>query len=189
MFRDVVVGWLGSVGYNRVFTNSNLGRDHAAWLASFPVRSVSTGEGRVEEIPMFLLGDSAYANTRFMVTTYEMNQINQSAKVRQCDQALSAVRYQVEQAFGILKGRFRLLTKSIYQNFDFVAKFVFAICFIHNFLIAERDHLLQSDTIRDDDVDHGEIGSRVQERSRMLMRRVIEGYLQFSSRSSPTTPY
>lgn len=59
---------------------------------------------------MFLIGDPAYANTMHMVTTYKMSQIVQSTEVRKCNQALSAVRYQVEHAFGVLKGRFRLLT-------------------------------------------------------------------------------
>lgn len=141
-FRDVVVGWPGSVGDNRVFMNSELGRSHETWLSTFPERVVAVNNTDTQALPMFLLGDSAYANSKYMVTTYELNQITQSQSARRCNKALSGIRYQVEHAFGVLKGRFRLLMKPIASatnNFAFVPVLVVAVCSVHNFLISERD--------------------------------------------------
>lgn len=125
---------------------------------------------------MFLIGDSAYANTKYMVTTYEMSQIIQSAKVRKSSQALSAVRYQVEHAFGVSKGRFRLLAKPIHQDFSFVPRLVFAICSVHNLLIVKRDHIDQSDVLLDIACD-GHEQLRAQEGSSAATRRIIEDYI------------
>ncbi|KAG2943101.1 hypothetical protein PC115_g997 [Phytophthora cactorum] len=56
-----------------------------------PTRKVKTGNDVQEDLPIFILSDSAYANSN--------------------NRCLSAVRYKVEHTFGILKGCFRVLLR------------------------------------------------------------------------------
>src|SRR5438552_3968257 len=84
-FLDVEIGWPGSVGDARIFENSYLNRVHRDLLAQIPTTPVVTGaidaHTSVEEIPAFILADSAYANTRHMVTTYKVTECDANADV------------------------------------------------------------------------------------------------------------
>src|SRR5437762_9026096 len=77
-FIDVEVGWPGSVGDGRVFNNSRLSNCLDAWLEDFPKGFVSTGEADgiiiEEEIPAFIFADSAYGNSKHLVTTFKVNE-------------------------------------------------------------------------------------------------------------------
>lgn len=74
-FIDVEVGWPGSVGDGRVFKNSRLHNCLDAWLAEFPKGFLSTGEVDdiiiEEEVPAFILTDSAYGNSKHLVTNIQ----------------------------------------------------------------------------------------------------------------------
>jgi hypothetical protein len=63
-------------------------------------RSVVVGTNAMAAIPYFILGDSAYANTDSVVTTFEMFRVNASADVKRLNRQLSGIRYIVEKVFG-----------------------------------------------------------------------------------------
>jgi len=71
-FLDVEIGWPGSVGDNRVFDNSYLSHHYEGFLAELGTTLLATGDDVSENIPAFILGDSAYRNTRHFVTTSEL---------------------------------------------------------------------------------------------------------------------
>ena len=84
-FIDIEAGWPGSVGDSRVFALSYLNGIYEDYLSQFVPTPLATGEEAdsiiYEDIPAFLLGDSAYANSRHLVTTF---------KVTECDCDVSA---------------------------------------------------------------------------------------------------
>ncbi|KAJ8968799.1 hypothetical protein NQ314_002108 [Rhamnusium bicolor] len=91
----------------------------------------------------FLLGDSAYPNLSWLVTPFKDNpRITQNQKI--FINRISATRVIVENAFGLLKGRFRRLKKL--ENFDLnlCSKVIMACCILHNICIDEED-LLDTD--------------------------------------------
>ena len=66
-----------------------------------------------EEIPPLILADSAYSNTRHMVTTYKTTEILASPFVRELNKKLGGARYHVENAFGILKRQFQIFKQAL----------------------------------------------------------------------------
>ena len=109
---DLEVGWPGSVADGRIWSCSTLNKVYKAWLQQLPTTSLPTGmhlsEDEIyEEIPPFILADSAYSNTQHMVTTYKMTEILLDPAIRELNKKLGGARYHVENAFGILKACFR----------------------------------------------------------------------------------
>ena len=151
-FLDLEIGWPGSVGDCRIFENSYLKGKYEEELAQLGTTSLMTGEDNDEEIPAFILGDSAYRNSRHMVTTYKVTECNADRSVRHLNFALSKARYQVEHAFGLLKGRFQIFEKplrSAGEDLPFSVRLIASICIIHNFLIDERDAVPEADILQD----------------------------------------
>ena len=109
------------------------------------------GEDINEEIPVFILGDSTYRNSRHMVTTYKVTECNADRSVRHLNFELSKARYQVEHAFGLLKGRFQVFEKplrSAGEDLPFSVRLITSICVIHNFLIDARDTVPEADIFK-----------------------------------------
>ena len=140
-------------------------------LAQLGTTSLMTGEGNNEEIPAFILEDSAYRNSRYMVTTYKVTECNADCSIRHLNFSLSKARYQVKHAFGLLKGQFQVFEKSLRsasEDLPFSVRLIASICVIHNFLIDARDTVPEADILRaaaernggvvEDDVDDDEIG-------------------------------
>jgi hypothetical protein len=112
-FLDLEIGWPGSVGDCRIFESSDLNGKYEEELTRLGTTALTTGEDIDEEIPAFILGDSAYRNSRHMVTTYKVTECKADASVRHLNFQLSKARYKVEHAFGLLKGRFHVFEKPL----------------------------------------------------------------------------
>ena len=150
-FLDLEIGWPGSVEDCRIFENSYLKGKYEEELAQLGATSLTTEEGNNEEIPAFILEDSAYRNSRHMVTMYKVTECNADCSVRHLNFSLSKARYQVEHAFGLLKGRFQVFEKplrSAGEDLPFSICLIASICIIHNFLIDERDAIPEADILR-----------------------------------------
>ena len=144
-FIDIEVGWPGSVGDNRVFKNSRLNNALNAWLEEFPKGVLSTGEVEgvtfEEEVPAFILADSAYANLKHLVTTFKTNECSNFV-IAELNKQLGGARYRVENAFGILKGRFQIFQRPLAcasENIEFAILLIGGCSVLHNFLIDIRD--------------------------------------------------
>jgi len=75
-FLDLEIGWPGSVGDCQIFENSYLNGKYEEELAKLGTTALTTGDDLEEDIPVFILGDSAYRNSRHMVTTYKVTECN-----------------------------------------------------------------------------------------------------------------
>jgi hypothetical protein len=80
-------------------------------------------------------------NGKHIVTTYELTQIKSCETIERMNKRLSAMRYIVEMAFGILKCRFRILLNAIQYGQDStesICVLILAVMILHNFLIIEN---------------------------------------------------
>jgi hypothetical protein len=149
-FLDLEIGWPGSVGDCRIFENSYLNGVYEKELAKLGTTALTTGDEVDEDIPAFILGDSAYRNSRHLVTTYKVTECNADASIRHLNFDLSRARYQVEHAFGLLKARFQVFEKpltSAGEDLPFAVRLIASICVIHNFLIDVRDTVPEKDVL------------------------------------------
>ena len=157
---DVEIGWPGSVADSRIFQNSYLGSNYIQVLAELDTTTLITGDDTEEDIPAFILGDSAYSNSRHLVTTYKASETNADPFIRRLNGRLSKARYLVEHTFGLLKGRFQIFSKPLRssgEDLPFAVHLIASICVLHNFLIDTHD------SVRDADVLPPEIAERVQQ--------------------------
>ena len=145
-FIDLTVGWPGSVADGRVWANSALKaniENFLSPLSAIPIATVNeTGETINELVPAFLLGDSAYPNNARIVTTFKNTDCARCSITKHLNQKLAGARYYVENAFGICKGRFRILNRPLEcatEDITRAVTLVVAICILHNFLIDVRD--------------------------------------------------
>jgi len=162
-FIDIEAGWPGSVGDSRVFALSYLNGIYEDCLSQFVPTPLATGEEAngviYEDIPAFLLGDSAYANSRHFVTTFKVTECDRDDVIAKLNKRLGGARYHVENAFGILKARFQIFNwplASGSEDLPFTVKLICAIFILHNFLIDVRDESTEVDLNSIDD--EGELG-------------------------------
>ena len=83
-------------------------------------------EKTIEEIRVraLLLGDGAYPSTTWLVKPYSSN-------IRLTDTQTSA-RVIVERGFGLLKGRWRCLLKSLHNDIEYVTNVILRCFTLHN---------------------------------------------------------
>lgn len=86
----------------------------------------------------FLIGDSAYPSTEWLVPPFRDNG-HLSANQKEFNFRHSSTRIAVEHAFGLLKGRFRRLQHFENNNILFISKCVVASCVLHNICIVTND--------------------------------------------------
>jgi hypothetical protein len=151
-FLDVEIGWPGSVADRRIFDKSLLNTKYEQVLAALGRVPLATGPGITEEFPAFILGDSAYPNTRHFVTTYKITEYDADPAIRKLNQLLSKARCHVEHAFGLIKGRFKILEKPLKcaaEDFPFSMHLIASIFVMHNFLIDTHDQNAETGDVRD----------------------------------------
>ena len=166
-FIDIEAGWPGSVGDARIWANSALNARHKAWLSQFPTTPLATGilpsgDEQFEDIPPFILADSAYANTRNLVTTFKMTECATDPVICALNKKLGGARYHVENAFGILKARFQIFQRPLECATEDIRLAIILICAVlvlHNFLIDMKDELEE-----DFDLDNRREGQDSQDR-------------------------
>ena len=122
-FTDLFCGWPGRVHDARVFQNSPL-RERGPILCG----------------QCHLLGDGAYPCKRWLITPYR-NRGNLTRDQIKFNQILSGTRVIIENAFGLLKGRFRRLQFVEMNDISYVVKTVITACILHNICILNQDEL------------------------------------------------
>ncbi|XP_028516196.1 protein ALP1-like [Exaiptasia diaphana] len=132
-FIHVAAGFPGSMHDARVFKNSSL--YHKIATGEFLQAPTVRVENR--DIKPLLLGDSAYPLTTFILKPYPEN--TRDPKEVHFNKELSRARVSVECAFGMLKGRWRILQKRLDSNIAFVSKIITACCVLHNFCLDADD--------------------------------------------------
>lgn len=97
-----------------------------------------------------ILGDSAYKCTNYVLTPYRDNG-HLSRVQKNYNYKHSATRVYIEQCFGLLKGRFRILKHVNIYNTEFIPKLIIACCVLHNICIEQRDNGIEIEDYDDDD--------------------------------------
>ena len=144
-FIHVSLGYPGSIHDARVLRLSglfDLGENEQ--ILTSPMKMV-TGT----EIPPLIIGGSAYPLLKWLVKRYP-NRGHLQPDEHEFNKKLSAARSVVQRAFGMLKGRWRLLLKKVEQQTRTLSKTVLAACILHNICIDHGDLYNCSDSDSDD---------------------------------------
>ena len=126
-------GCNGRVADGGVFANCSLSSSLEAGTMGLP--NPKPLPGREENTPYVFVADDAFALKSFMMKPYPHK--NQPALNRIFNYRLSRARRVVENAFGILANRFRILRGPMSLSPNGVTKVVSALCVLHNFLLNE----------------------------------------------------
>ena len=112
-----------------------------------PLRN-SAQRGKIRPL---LFGDSAYPLSVWLMKPFKQTRTLSERQLR-FNSALSQARVVIEQAYGILKGRWRCLYKAMEEKTSRVAITILACCVLHNICIDVGDPS-PIDILGDDDND------------------------------------
>lgn len=134
-FRYIDVGCNGRVSDGGVFLNSSLykaihGEDN---MLNLPEDKPLPGRNKC--VPYVIIGDGAFALAEHLMKPFPFR--NMTVEQRIYNYRLSRARRVVENSYGILANRFRVLLTTIKVDKDKVRKIVKACVVLHNFLRKE----------------------------------------------------
>ncbi|KAH9366940.1 hypothetical protein HPB48_002455 [Haemaphysalis longicornis] len=133
-FRNVFIGFPCSAHDARVLRESPF----------FERAAVECGEN-------YILGDSAYPLLPWLMTPFRDNECTFPTWKRNFNRRHSQQRVAIENAFGLLKQRFRRLYFVDARTVEQSCFIVMAACVLHNFCNDERDFLQELTSLRRDD--------------------------------------
>ena len=128
LFRDICVGWPGSVHDARVFANSMLYRriTEDDLIAKGGTRTLLGNT-----VPVNIIGDAAYPLETWLMKPFTDN--GSLTEEEKCfNYRLSRARMVVENAFGRLKARWRRLMKKNDMHTEHIPNVISACCVLHN---------------------------------------------------------
>jgi hypothetical protein len=134
-FLMVDVGINGRISDGGVLFHSKFGELFQAEKLNLPPPSPLPNCS--ENFPFVFVGDEAFALHTNLIKPYAQKNLNE-AKTN-FNKRLSAARSVVENAFGILASRFRVLGTTINLEPLKVSIITLACCYLHNFLIREKE--------------------------------------------------
>ena len=128
-------GYPGSVHDSRILKNSwvfrEASREH---ILTTPVFQLNDSHN----IKPYLLGDAAYPLTEWLIKPFpQVKDID--LRQKRFNFALSQARVSIERAFGMLKGRWRLLLGKVNLEPSFAARVVIACSVLHNICQDRRE--------------------------------------------------
>ena len=137
LFRDVVIGWPGSVHDPRMFSNSTIfvkGNENCL----FPVDL--TKEICREDVPPVILADAAYPLLPWVLKGYPRNEATRSQRL--FNYRLSRARMTVENTFGRWKGRYIRFSKWVDMDVTALVQVILTSCILHNICEALKNEFL-----------------------------------------------
>ena len=138
LFRDIVIGWPGSVHDARILSNSSVyAKGNNKTL--FPDVRERIGD---QDVPIVILGDPAYPLLPWLLKAYPENP-NTPQSQRVFNYRLSRARMTVENTFGRWKGRFRRFSKRIDMEVPGVVNLTAASCVLHNMCELQKNEVLE----------------------------------------------
>ena len=133
-FLDVSTGYPGSIHDARILRLSKLhSKIDQGNLLKGPLKQIGGSE-----IGPLLVGDSAYPLSVWLMKPFKQTPTLTESQLRY-NHALSQAQVVIEQAFGILKGRWRCLYKPMEEKTSRVPITVMACCVLYNICIDVGD--------------------------------------------------
>ena len=145
------LGAAGSQSDGGIFKDGGLG---GICKSSFFPKPSNLGEQAIQ-VPYFLLGDEAFALDVNMMKPYPHRSAMGDEKVY--NYRLSRARRIVENAFGILCARFRVLLQTLQLDVSNVVKIVRACLALHNYLMTKKDRSYASPGFIDAEDEEGNL--------------------------------
>ena len=134
-FIHVSTGYAGSIHDARVLRMSSLTNEvEDGNILATPI--LRTGYG--DEIRLLLVADPAYKLINLCMKPYPET-VALTASQREFIKALSRARVVIEQAFGMLKGRWLCLLDKLDESVDKIPQTIIACCILHNICLNIHD--------------------------------------------------
>lgn len=111
--------------------------------------------GRSKPVPYVLVADDAFALRENVLKPYPHKSLDVVQRVY--NYRLSRARRIIENVFGIMSARFRVLRNPIYLNAEKTKKVVLATCVLHNYLITTNKKQYAPESTFDHYDDNGEL--------------------------------
>ena len=145
VFRDICVGWPGSVHDARIFINSMIYKRITEDKILECVGRTILGHN----IPLCIIGDSAYPIQPWLMKPFSGDS-SLTPQQKHFNYRLSRARIVVENAFGRLKARWRRLLKRNDMITDHIPNVITAACILHNICEIHKEYFnenwLQTDS-------------------------------------------
>jgi hypothetical protein len=134
-FTDIFVGYPGNVHDARVFANSPLFRLFE-YVGIYPEECSKNISG--VDVVVLILGDSAYPLLPWLLKPFPESP-TVSDERRNFNYKHSSTRMVVERSFGMLKGRWRCLSKCLDDNVQNAIATIISCCTLHNYCLVKGD--------------------------------------------------
>uniref|UniRef100_A0A3B4TJ97 DDE Tnp4 domain-containing protein n=1 Tax=Seriola dumerili TaxID=41447 RepID=A0A3B4TJ97_SERDU len=138
-FRVIQVGDFGRTSDGGVYAGSALGRGMETKSLHVPPSTSLPGAAHLGDVPHVMVGDAAFPLKPYLMRPFPG--LNLTHQRRIFNYRLSRARMVVENAFGILSSRWRVLHRRINLHPQNVDTLVVAACILHNFLLAPRENM------------------------------------------------
>jgi DDE superfamily endonuclease len=125
-FIDIFAGWPGAAHDANVWKNSSIFR--------------RLSNNNIIPQQCHILGDSAYPISSFVLIPYRNNGHLTPAQTKY-NKVLSSSRVVIEQAFGLLKCRFRRLKYLNMFRLEWIPRVIIVACMLHNICIENDDYI------------------------------------------------
>lgn len=129
LFTNISVGFPGRIHDARVLVNSELYKSVA-----------DEGPNLLFYNKFHLLGDTAYPNREWLITSYK-NYGNITRRKKKFNYIHAKTRVSIECAFGLLNGRWKRLLYLNKTNIENAPNVILTCCFLHNFCLINNDRL------------------------------------------------
>ena len=137
LFRNLCIGWPGSVHDARVLANSSLYKKVINGQIFLGIGNHAQIQGH--PIRPFLVGDSAYPLLPWLIKPFSFSS-SLTSEQKLFNYRISKGRVVVENAFGRLKARWRRLSKQIDMHIDNAPHIIAACCVLHNVCEVHKDN-------------------------------------------------
>lgn len=137
-FLLVDIGDNGRHSDGGVFSVSKMGKKFARHKMNLPVPRKIMADGNL--LPYILVGDEAFHQCEYLLRPYSKATLDNERRI--FNYRLSRARRTIENVFGIIVSRFRILKKPMECSVDNAIAIVQAIVVLHNYLIINDEMYL-----------------------------------------------
>ena len=148
--------FIGSHNDAGVFANSTFGRNLAQCNVDIP--PAERLPGSAVGSPFCFVGDEGFSLTKYLMRPFP-RRILVTDRERIFNYRLSRARRLIENTFGILVARWQILHTHLKVNVETSEHIIYALCWLHNFLISDEDDvgLYNAPGLVDENGPNGEI--------------------------------